>query len=90
MAKLLDILEHSAGAHAIFNEYDITVYSGERERDDGTACSGWFVRARDYLADDGRSGSRRLVVDHHLELWDEVNCVLSELGVPDDYEGWAE
>lgn len=89
MAKLLDVLEQKRGAHAICNEYDITVYCGEGERADGALCDGWFVQARDYLADNGMPESHRRVVNNFLEFWDEVTCVLAELGVPDDYDGWT-
>lgn len=89
MAKLLDILDQTGGARALWNEYAIIVYQSIGTRIDDSPLEGWFVRATDYLADDGLTGSRRVIVDCQFEIWDEVNGLLAELGIPDGYDGWT-
>jgi len=101
MARLLDALEHTGSASAIWNEYAIVVIPATWEDDAGAQHEGWLLRAQDYLAEDeqdrGKDGSpngsqrvsRSMVVnDHRLQSWDDLADVLAELGVPDEYEGW--
>ena len=87
---LLEVLEQTGGARATWNEYAIIVSREEWGHEDGLLSEGWRVRARDYLADERSPGNQRVVMDCLVEMWDEVNGMLAELGLPDTYNGWLE
>jgi hypothetical protein len=94
MGTLIDTLEATGGASAIWNEFEITVTPSQWEDEaTGAAQSGWIVQVKDFLvasdADVRQRGMRSDIVrNHFVTAWDDLIGVMSELGVPDEYAGW--
>jgi hypothetical protein len=94
MGTLIDTLEASGGASAIWNEFEITVAPSQWEHEaTGAAQSGWIVQVKDFLVasdpDVRQRGMRSEIVrNHRITAWDDLIGVMAELGVPDKYEGW--
>lgn len=93
MGTLIDTLETSGGASAIWNEFEIRVTPGQWENETtGAAQSGWSVDVKDFLTagDETRQRGMRteIVREHHVSAWDDLIGLLAELGVPDQFDGW--
>lgn len=90
MGTLIDTLEETGGASAIWNEFEVRVKAvGWR---DGFP-PGWLVDVKDYrvIADqESRQHGMRpqIVINHLITSWDELAGLLAELGVPDAFDGW--
>lgn len=76
MGTLIDTLEASGGASAIFNEFEIRVAPGQWEV--------WTVGDETLQ----RGMRTEIIREHHVTAWDDLIGVLSELGVPDEFDGW--
>lgn len=96
MGTLIDTLEMSGGASAIWNEFEITITPSQWEvwenEATGTALSGWSVDVKDFLTARDvtlqRGMRTEIIREHHVTAWDDLIGVLSELGVPDEFDGW--
>lgn len=94
MGTLIDTMEASGSASAIFNEFEIRVTPSQWEMETtGAAQSGWIVEVNDFLtARDNETRQRgmrtEIVRNHRVTAWDDLIGVMAELGIPDEYTGW--
>lgn len=94
MGTLIDTLEETGGASAIWQEFEITVTPSQWESEvTGASQSGWIVQVNDFLtARDNEARQRgmrtEIVRNHRVTAWDELIGLMAELGVPDEFEGW--
>ena len=94
MGTLIDTLEASGGASAIWNEFEIRVTLSEWMNEaTGAAQSGWIVEVTDFLtARDNETHARgmrtRIIHEHPVTALDDLIGLLAELGVPDAFDGW--